>query len=424
VVNPSGPFPGQFTATQQSEVFTSDGPRKVFFNPNGTPITPGNFTSTGGAVRAKPDLTAADGVVTSVPGFAPFFGTSASAPHAAAIAGLVISSNPGITPAEVRTALTSTALDIEGPGWDRDTGFGILMANRVLQFTGATPQPFTTAGAATVTPAGDGDAFLEPGESASVAIPVTNDGDAAAASTRVQVTTSTPGVTVTPTVRNYGRIAPGATTTSAPFTLSLAPTFEAGAPVTLHVKVSFIGAFSPRSKDVTVQTGQPSATVLDAAYAGPAVPIPDDSTVGADATVTVSGIGRLSRFTVSVDGTSCSADIGSTTVGIDHTFVGDLVATLTSPGGQQVVLFANAGLDGNNVCQAVFTDSATNSIQDAAPSDAPFTGQWTPAQPLSVLLGQNGNGVWRLHVEDTAAVDTGSLRAFSLHVSGFVGATT
>jgi subtilisin-like proprotein convertase family protein len=421
VVNPSGPFPGVYTAAQQSEVYTSDGPRHVFYNPDGSPITPGNLTSTGGTVRAKPDIAAADGTETTVPGFQPFYGTSASAPHAAAIAALVLGSNPGITPAEIRSALTSTAIDIEAPGYDRDTGFGIVMANRVLQATGATPQPFAVAGTPTVTPTtGDHDAFLEPGESASVAIPVTNEGDAAAASTRVQLTTTTPGVTITPTVQNYGRILVGATTTSAPFTLTLAPTYEAGAPVDLHIKVSFVGAYSPQARDAQAQTGQPSSTVVTAAYAGAAVPIPDNSTVGATATATVSGVGRLSRVSFSIDGTTCSATEGSTTVGLDHTFVGDLVGTLTAPNGAQVVLFANEGGAGNNFCQTVFVDSATRSIQDALNTDAPFTGEWAPEEPLNSLLGGTADGTWTFHVEDTAGVDTGSIRAFAVHVSGFV----
>ena len=54
--NPSGPFPGVFTRAQLPERFTSDGPRRVFFNADGSPITPGNFSSTGGTVRQKPEL--------------------------------------------------------------------------------------------------------------------------------------------------------------------------------------------------------------------------------------------------------------------------------------------------------------------------------------------------------------------------------
>ncbi|MBK8001697.1 MAG: S8 family serine peptidase [Verrucomicrobia bacterium] len=38
---------------------------------------------------------------------------SASAPHAAAIAALLLSYNPAMSPAEVRLAMESTALDIE-----------------------------------------------------------------------------------------------------------------------------------------------------------------------------------------------------------------------------------------------------------------------------------------------------------------------
>ena len=66
-----GPFPGAFSGTNQVEVFTSDGPRRVFFNANGTPITPGNFLfgTNGGTVRSKPDITAADGVGTTLPRF-------------------------------------------------------------------------------------------------------------------------------------------------------------------------------------------------------------------------------------------------------------------------------------------------------------------------------------------------------------------
>ena len=64
--NPAGPFPGVFTRQQLPERFTSDGPRRVFFEADGTPITPGDSSSTGGVVRQKPDITAADGVQTTV----------------------------------------------------------------------------------------------------------------------------------------------------------------------------------------------------------------------------------------------------------------------------------------------------------------------------------------------------------------------
>src|SRR6185436_19553355 len=67
---PIGPFPNPFNSTNVVETFSSDGPRKMFFQANGTPFTPGNVSSTGGISRQKPDITAADGVsVTGAGGF-------------------------------------------------------------------------------------------------------------------------------------------------------------------------------------------------------------------------------------------------------------------------------------------------------------------------------------------------------------------
>jgi subtilisin family serine protease len=88
-------------------------------------------------VLLKPEFTAADGVTTTPSGFAPFFGTSCAAPHAAAIAAMVLSYNPALTPAQMRTVLTNSCVDIMGAGWDRDSGSGILMALKALQNTPA-----------------------------------------------------------------------------------------------------------------------------------------------------------------------------------------------------------------------------------------------------------------------------------------------
>jgi hypothetical protein len=128
-------YPNPFTggAANPVETFSSDGTRRVFFQADGTPITAGNFSSSGGAVRQKPDITAADDITTDIPGFAPFAGTSAAAPHAAAIAALLKSYNQSLTASQIRTILTNTALDIMSAGVDRDSGAGIVMALPALQ---------------------------------------------------------------------------------------------------------------------------------------------------------------------------------------------------------------------------------------------------------------------------------------------------
>lgn len=58
-----------------------------------------------------------------------FGGTSCSCPYAAGSAALLLSSNPTLTPAQIRAALTSTATDMTidgGAGWDMYTGYGMI----------------------------------------------------------------------------------------------------------------------------------------------------------------------------------------------------------------------------------------------------------------------------------------------------------
>ena len=125
----STPFPGGVGT--HLDYYSSDGPRKIFYNPNGTAITPGNvlFGTGGGTTPAKVDLTASDCGTTTTPGFIPFCGTSAAAPSAAAIAALIKSAKPAATSAQITTALKNSALDIEVAGIDRDSGVGIVMAD-------------------------------------------------------------------------------------------------------------------------------------------------------------------------------------------------------------------------------------------------------------------------------------------------------
>jgi subtilisin-like proprotein convertase family protein len=418
--NPAGPFPNVFTKQSKLERFTSDGPRKVFFNADGTPITPGNFSSTGGTVRQKPEITAADGTLSSVGGFSPFFGTSAAAPHAAAVAALALSGNPGMSNAEIRDALLSTALDLAPAGLDNRSGHGVIRADLLLKFTGATPQPLVKAGAPTVGAiVGDGDAFLEAGEQATVSVPAVNVGDGTATGVSVVLTADDPRATVTPRTRSYGNIASGASK-SKDFTVALAADYPLGRPLTLTAKITFAGVLSPTTSNMVISTGQPSTTVQTFAYTGPAVPIPDADPTGASATVNVTGVGFASSLTFSIDGTTCSADVGVTTVGLDHTFVGDLVGTLGAPDGRTATVFSRSGGGGNNMCQVVFDDAATRPFTDATSDDAPFTGSWQPNQPLGGLRFSSADGLWTFHVVDAAGLDTGSIRAFSLHLTGFV----
>lgn len=124
--------PFTFTTNSPTEDSSSDGPHKMFYNPDGTPITPGNFLASGGLTIQSPAITGGDGGATSVPGFAPFYGTSAAAPATAAIAALVWSKNPSLTGPQIRTILETSCLDIESLGFEVNSGYGILMADLAL----------------------------------------------------------------------------------------------------------------------------------------------------------------------------------------------------------------------------------------------------------------------------------------------------
>jgi hypothetical protein len=134
---------GAFTggAANPIEGDSSDGPRRIFFTPSGAPITAGNFLAGtgGGTVLPKVDVAAADCVTTGLASFNPFCGTSAAAPHAAAIAALALSLPTHPSTAQVRVAMEVSALDIMAAGLDNDSGHGIVMADATTHFLDDVP---------------------------------------------------------------------------------------------------------------------------------------------------------------------------------------------------------------------------------------------------------------------------------------------
>ena len=133
-------FNGQPTAT--IETFSSAGGTPILFNTDGSRIN--GIT---GTVRQKPEITSVDGGDNTFfggdfegNGKPNFFGTSASAPHAAAVAALMKQKVPAITRNTILSTLQSTALDMDDPstagfdtGFDFGTGFGFIQADRALQ---------------------------------------------------------------------------------------------------------------------------------------------------------------------------------------------------------------------------------------------------------------------------------------------------
>ncbi|MEW6736158.1 MAG: S8 family serine peptidase [Acidobacteriota bacterium] len=270
-----GPFPNPFGPLNLIENFTSDGPRRMFYNANGTPFTPGNllFATNGGITRNKPDITAADGVSTTLPansGLNPFFGTSAAAPHAGAIAALVKSANPSLTATQIRAILTLSAIDIEAAGFDNNSGFGIVDAFGAVQ---------ATQGQATITFGGfsftetiprNNNGVPDPGERGNVIVKLNNPTTTNATAVSATLTTTTAGVTISNPTINVGTIT-ATSSVNSQFGIVLSSSLPCGTNIPFTLMVGFSGGTtSPVTFNFSLQTGRSAVntisvtTVLDA----------------------------------------------------------------------------------------------------------------------------------------------------------------
>ena len=121
------------------ESYTSAGPATVLFAADGTRLAAAD-------VRAKPDLAAPDGVDNTVlgsdsdgNGYKNFFGTSCATPNAAAVAALVRSANPSLSPAAVAAVLKGSADPAIGAANPNLVGRGLVDAYRAVVAATAAP---------------------------------------------------------------------------------------------------------------------------------------------------------------------------------------------------------------------------------------------------------------------------------------------
>jgi hypothetical protein len=112
------------------ESFSSAGGTPILFDTAGAPIS---------EFRQKPEFVAPNrgdntffGFDYESNGFPNFFGTSAAAPHAAGVAALLLHFDPSVSPDQIYAVLQGTAIDMDTPGVDLNTGYGLIQANLAL----------------------------------------------------------------------------------------------------------------------------------------------------------------------------------------------------------------------------------------------------------------------------------------------------
>ena len=431
--NPTGPYPLPFNTANKVELFSSDGPRRIFFDGAGNLLPgapPGNFTVTGGVVRDKPDVTAADGVATSAPGFNPFFGTSAAAPHAAAAAALLRQAFPAWTMAQLRTALTGAAIDIHAPGWDRDSGAGIVMPLASLQAAGAPAIPaLVLESLAAAEVHGNGSGQADAGEDWRFDITLGNTGGIAAAGTVATLIAHTPGVAVTSAPIAYGGIAVNGSAANPPATPFRFSIFDivCGQDLDFTLSVTTAASPAPQVFPIRIPTMLVAGSPQTFSYTGPSVAIPDASPDGdpgatVAAGLAVSGVpAPTGSVRLRIDGLNSCTPNNAANAGLDHTFVGDLLLELRSPGGATIPVvnqIGGGGGTGMNFCDTTLDDlSPFIKIGTAAAAAAPFTGSYKPDAALGTFLGTNANGTWELRATDKGPEDIGHINRFSLIVA-------
>lgn len=132
--------------------------------------------------------------------------------------------------------------------------------------------------------------------------------------------------------------------------------------------------------------------------------IPDDGVSSVDFSINISGLSPSSL--------NATFGIESVCIDLTHTWNADLEISLISPDGTEIMLTSHNGGDSDNYTNTCFDQSASSSILTGW---GPFTGTFKPQVNFGYLNnGQNGNGIWKLHIYDNYPADVGNLISWNI----------
>ncbi|MBB1300127.1 S8 family serine peptidase [Pseudoalteromonas sp. SR44-8] len=295
-------------------------------------------------------------ILSTVPGngYATYSGTSMATPHVAGVAALVLSLNPDLSTSELKQLLMDSGDDNAQLAGKTVSGKR-LNANQALEQADPTPS-FKLSVTPTAQQITAGETATYTFEIGSIAqwqgvVDLELIGDLAGAS--LSTNTATPGDVVILSV----------------------PTQESTQWGRYDFSVNASSGELAKQKSVSLLVDP--VGLNDFTYTNDtAVAIPDNNVDGVDSVITVND-------PLTVFATQASIDIS-------HTYIGDLIVTLTSPRGTSSTLHSQSGGSAEDIVQSY---------------------------SLADFNGEVATGDWVLHVEDTYAADTGTLNNWSLTFS-------
>jgi len=243
---------------------------------------------------------------------------------------------------------------------------------------------------------GNGDAFLDPGETWGVALTVKNGGTEALHDVTVALEVADGPASVCSGIAVVGTLTPGAA--------------AAIAAADLRFKISGVASCAAEVVlRMTVESDQGSVMDTFAASLGEETdwsfdgidvprPIPDGDPAGTVTWIAVPDLaGAVAAVTVQVD--------------VTHPYVSDLSLFLIGTDGTVVDLSSGNGGSGDDYFHTVFNQQADTAI---TAGQAPFTGVFRPEGSLDMLRGVAAAGMWGLAAVDERQPDAGTITGWSV----------
>jgi len=288
--------------------------------------------------------------------YSTYSGTSMAAPHVTGAAALVLSVNPELTSAQLKELLLSTGDNVDALVGKTVTGKRLNVFNAIQD---ADPTPSFRLLSQTTS------ATVTAGESVGYSFEVSSVADWSG-----QVMLSLSGVPEGMNVElSDSQVAPGDS-----FTVTVITTAD-----TTWGDYNFTlnAASGDIAKDAVLSLNVLPEGLRDVSYNNSeSVDVPDNNEVGVTSVINVADEITVFKTTTSIN--------------IDHTWIGDLVVTLTSPSGTSAILHNKEGSNGTSINKS-FVSNAFN--------------------------GEVAKGEWKLHIVDSAEDDSGKLNSWGMVLS-------